>query len=441
MYQSALDLIDSGKIDQAIQILKRCVEISLDSTNALLTLARLYVTSSQLSNALESYSQARTVEQFKSKSIAGIAEVHRLQGHAEYAYQFIQKELSSNKPCISIVLSLSDICLELGRYPEAIKAIEDLLNISTAIPVYKKKNLLHTPGKLYDKDKKYDKAFHYHKAANELTSSQYNRLQFQQRISNIQSVYSNTFPKSCNLSTIKNNQPVFIIGMPRSGTTLIEQILSCHTQIHAAGELLTVQQLVAGMCKGQYPKQMQNISPQTLSNSAQFYIDKECSKRHKYTTDKMPHNYLYLGVIHQLFPNSKIINIKRNPIDTCLSIYFQYFNDTHRYATNLSNIAHHYAGYNNLINHWKKQFPENIITVNYEDIINHTQQETTRILEFLDLKWQDRCLEHYKSKRHVLTASQQQVNKPIYNKSIDRWKSYKPYIKPLLSELKSFDLI
>ena len=131
----------------------------------------------------------------------------------------------------------SEICLELGLYFEAIQNIEDLLNNKDLKSIDDKKNLLHTLGKLYDKSKKYDKAFQAHQAANELTVSQYNAQQFQHRLSKIQSTYSNEFIKSCRYSTIKNNQPVFIVGMPRSGTTLVEQILSCHSQIHAAGEL------------------------------------------------------------------------------------------------------------------------------------------------------------------------------------------------------------
>ena len=168
---------------------------------------------------------------------------------------------------------------------------------------------------------------------------------------------------------------------------------------------------------------------------------KYAQKSHIFTTDKMPHNYLYLGVIHQLFPDSKIINVNRNPIDTCLSIYFQFFNDSHRYATSLSNIAHHYAGHSALMDFWKEQFPEDIIDINYEDVVNNTQHEITRTLDFLGLKWQVSCLQHDKNKRHVLTASQQQVNKPIYKQSIERWKDYEAFISPLLSDLKMYNLI
>ena len=173
------------------------------------------------------------------------------------------------------------------------------------------------------------------------------------------------------------------------------------------------------MCKGRYPEQMSHIDSTTLNSCAQYYINNACSKEHKFTTDKMPHNYLYLGVIHQLFPDSKIINVNRHPVDNCLSIYFQFFNDSHRYATSLSNIAHHYSGHHTLMNYWKKQFSESILDIHYEDIINNTRDEISRILGFLGVNWEENCLQHDKNKRHVLTASQQQVNKPIYTQSIE----------------------
>lgn len=441
LYNTALQLISNENNTQAIQTLQQCVSIDKQETDSLLLLGKIFLQPSQINNALSVYTQAKSIKKFEIEAIVGIAKIHRISKNEEHAYQFIHQEIKSHKPNVDFILALSEICIELGRYSEAIQKIENLLSISNIKSIDKKKNLLHTLGKLYDKDENYEKTFKYHKMANEQTPDQYNPLNFKKTISNIQSTYSNNFLNSCHFSKVKNKQPVFIIGMPRSGSSLIEQILSCHSNIHAAGELSTIQLLIARMCKGQYPKQMRNISSKILSNSTQYYINKVCSKNHVYTTDKMPHNYLHVGVIHQLFPDSKIINISRNPIDNCISIYFQYFNNTHRYATNLSNIAHHYAGYRTLLKHWKDQLPEKIIDIHYEELVNNTQQEITKVLDFLGLEWQEICLHHHKSKRHVITASQQQVNKPIYSQSIKRWKHYEAFISPLLSDLKSHNLI
>jgi tetratricopeptide (TPR) repeat protein len=437
-YQAGLRHAASGDLDQAILALECCVEMDAHFSDAILVLADLYMQNSRLENALRTYQRARSIDKFRGASTAGIARITRIQGNAEDAYRLIREEMQSMRRDTQMVLALSEICLELGRYPEAIREIEEILEERNISSLEDRKNLLHTAGRLYDKNEMYDKAFEYHRAANELTASRYEPAKFQKRISKIREVYSSDVLKYCNDSCNSNHAPIFIVGMPRAGTTLTEQILSCHSDIYAAGERPTIQQLVARMCEGNYPERMAGIEPVSLCWSAQYYIDHVCSDDHLFTTDKMPHNYLYIGVIRQLFPKAKIINVRRDPIDNCLSIYFQYFNSSHRYATNLSHIAHHYAGYDELMNYWKMRYPDNIYDIHYESVVYDTRNEISRLLEYLGLEWQESCLRHHRSKRHVLTASQQQVNKPIYNNSIGRWKNYKTHIASLLSDLRRY---
>lgn len=441
LYQSALQLISRGDCEHASVKLKQCIHLDKYYSDAQILLGKTYIQSFQYEKAIKVFKNACTFDGFKIEAIANIAAIKRLQGHFEDAYQYILEKSKTSNPHFHTSIAFADICIELGLYTEAIANIENLLHKTKVIATPDKKNILHTLGKLYDKDKQYKKAFQCHQRANELTQYSYNAQQYNNRLSTICSIYSDEFLATCNYSNNKSRQPVFIVGMPRSGTTLLEQILSCHSEIHGAGEQPTIQQLVSQTCQGKYPVKMSAINTSTLSNAAQFYLKQVCSSENAITTDKMPHNYLYIGFIHQLFPSAKIINIQRQPIDNCLSIYFQYFNNTHRYATNLSNIAHHYSGYCHLLQHWNTLLPDKIINVQYENIIDDTQVEISKILKFLGLDWQDQCAHHYKNKRHVLTASQQQVNKPIYEQSIDRWKNYDPYITSLITELKSYNLI
>jgi len=440
-YQIALINLHQNDDTQAITNLKKCINININTSNAALVLGETQLRNSQLTEALTTYTSATSLEKIKPEAISGQAKSLRLLGRTQEAYDLIKQDDNiSDHP--SLVLAFSEICIELKYYSEATDKIKSLLSKENISDIEVKRDLLHTLGKLYDKEKKYKESFAAHKDANNLTPHLYKPNNFSQLTSRIKNTYSEDiikcFPKSNNKS---RHQPVFIIGMPRSGTSLLEQILCSHSEVYGAGERNEVQQAISFMCKGGYPEKMRAITSTQLDQAAKFYTDSVCSKKHKYTIDKMPHNYLHIGVIHQLFPESIIINITRDPIDNCLSIYFQYFNNSHRYATKLENIAHHYSRYNMLMDFWKQSFPENLIEIKYENIINNTESEIKNLLNILSLDWEDECLEHYKNKRHVKTASQQQVNQPIYNESVQRWKNYEDDIQSLLTELKSYNLI
>ncbi|MFK5984682.1 MAG: sulfotransferase [Pseudomonadota bacterium] len=438
-YKNAMSSIATGEYRKAIVSLKKCITLDKKATDAILLLAKLYIQTSQLKKALTTYTEAKRIGKFRLKSIAGIATTLRLLDKPEQSYNYLieeSKDLSILPP--SIAISFANTCIETKKHSEAIDKIKETLNTKTNIPINANKNLLHTLGKLYDGISDFESAFNAHKQANELTQDKYHPEQFESLIASIQTTYNEKF--ILNALTSKNiNTPVFIIGMPRSGSTLLEQILSCHTDIYGAGELYTLQDTITKICIGQYPERMRFLEQKTLNTAASYYIKKSQKNNIKYSIDKMPHNYLHVGVIKQLFPHAKIIHIKRNSIDNCLSIYFQYFNDTHNYATNLSNIAHHFSYYNKLLNYWNKVYPNAIIEIQYEELIKNTKIEISKILKHLDLNWQESCLQHTSNNRHVLTASQQQVNKPIYTKSISRWKNYKPYINKLLSELSRYE--
>jgi len=440
-YQIALINLHQNDDAQAIANLTKCINININTFNAVLLLGEAQLRCSLIKEALTTYTSATLLKEFKPEAIAGQAKSLRLLDRTQEAYELIKyNDDVSNHP--SLALAFSEVCIELKRYSEATLKIETLLSNETISDIEVKKNLLHTLGKLYDKEKKYKESFKAHEDANNLTPHLYKPNNFNQLTSRIKSTYTEDFIKNLQKSTIKSkHRPIFIVGMPRSGTSLLEQILCSHSEVYGAGERNEVQQAIASLCKGGYPETMQSITSVQLDLATKFYMDSVCSKNHTYTIDKMPHNYLHVGVIQQLFPESKIINITRDPIDNCLSIYFQYFNNSHRYATKLDNIAHHYSRYNSLVNYWKQLFPENFIEIKYENIIHNTELEIKSLLNMLSLEWKDECLEHYKNKRHVKTASQQQVNKPIYNESVQRWKHYKDDIQSLLAELQSYNLI
>jgi hypothetical protein len=241
---------------------------------------------------------------------------------------------------------------------------------------------------------------------------------------------------------------IFIVGMPRSGTSLVEQILDSHSKVYGAGELGFIKTITEVMQspknESRYPLCMPDLDEKSLTHYANFYINEIetiVDTDAEIIIDKMPHNFVHIGLITQLFPESRIIHCKRNPLDNCLSIYFQNFNDTHSYANRLSSIAHQYKIYADLMKCWDSMLGDKIYTVEYEKLVRDFDAESKLLVAYIGLDWEESCSEFYKNKRHVSTASQAQVIKPIYSTSIERWKNYEEHITELMDKLKEYNLI
>jgi len=247
----------------------------------------------------------------------------------------------------------------------------------------------------------------------------------------------------------QSERPVFIVGLPRSGTTLVEQILAAHGQVHGAGELrdmaLTALVRLPALTGGEktYPDCVQDLAPDAAGKLAAGYLarltdlatkaDKADAKR---VIDKMPFNYLHLGLIHLLFPGARIIHCRRDPRDVGLSCFTTNFTDAHPWTTDLGEIAAYINAYERLMAHWRDVLPEGVMTeIRYEDLVADVEAESRRLVSFIGLRWRKACLDFHNSDRVVTTASRAQVRQPIYAKSVGRWKEYGADLAPLLDAL------
>ena len=237
--------------------------------------------------------------------------------------------------------------------------------------------------------------------------------------------------------------PVFIIGMPRSGTSLVEQILSSHPRIFGGGELKWVvdvvkeTQDVIGSALP-FPDCLNEASQKHCNTLAEHYLMKIAALsdgQSARVTDKMPANFWNLGLISLLFPKGRVIHCQRDPVDTCLSIYFQNFSEGHGFAYDLREIGKAYNLYLQMMEHWGKVLDYPILNINYEELVNNQESVTRRLLDFCDIAWDDKCLQFQDSERMVYTASSDQVRRPIYKSSLSRWKNYQAFLGPLIEEL------
>ncbi|MBT4890261.1 MAG: tetratricopeptide repeat protein [Rhodospirillales bacterium] len=291
---------------------------------------------------------------------------------------------------------------------------------------------------IFDNQEDYSKAFAYMYEANRLKRENYSYDIEDDRklLERIKEVYQPSLLTIENELTVEDETPIFILGMMRSGTSLTEQILASHPDVTGAGELSFLKNIVHESFTRQnkrFPESIKEINDSFKSELASQYLKqlREFSQNSRFITDKMPSNFLYIGLIKQILPNARIIHMQRNPMDTCLSIFSKSFAGIHHYAYDLEELGAYYRLYQNLMDHWREVLPGEILDVNYERLTENPEQEIRRILDFCDLSFNDACLNFHKSERAVITASATQVRKPMYKTAIERWRNYETELEPL----------
>ena len=227
-----------------------------------------------------------------------------------------------------------------------------------------------------------------------------------------------------------SKDPIFIVGLPRSGSTLVEQILSSHSAVEGTMELpnmMNIARKMGNSTKDQtaYPEVISELPEQDLSFLGKSYIEDTQFLRSglPFFIDKMPNNFL-IGLIKLILPNAKIIDARRNPMDTCFSCYKQYFAKGQHFTYDLDDIARYYINYVKLMDHWDATLPDFVYRVNYEKMITNQEEETRKLLKYCELEWDENCLNFHKNKRAVKTASSEQVRQPIYKKGLNHWKNF-----------------
>jgi hypothetical protein len=231
---------------------------------------------------------------------------------------------------------------------------------------------------------------------------------------------------------------VFVLGMPRSGTTLVEQILASHPEVAAGGELAGLQIISRelpfrpGMARP-YPECARDLDPEAAGVLAHDYLDRLARRFPEAAriTDKMPVNFRYLGLIATLFPAARVIHCRRHPLDACFSIYAQGFGDAHAYACDLGDIAFYYRLYERLMDHWRQVLPMPVHAVDYESLTADLETGARSLVDFCGLAWNDRCLKPHETRRRVGTASWSQVRRPVYRSSVERWRRFAPWLGEL----------
>jgi len=297
--------------------------------------------------------------------------------------------------------------------------------------------------RLAEQGQRYDEAFRYLTAANRLARKQthYDVARMEVFFKDTRTVFSREFFARRTGFGLLDRTPIFIVGMMRSGSSLVEQILASHPDVHGAGELTDLKQIIyyfdGALNLQAYPDQVPDLGADQVAARAREYLRRLRDRGGEAlrVTDKMPGNFRYLGMIHLLFPRAKIIHCRRHPLDVCLSCYRLYFSGAHPYAYNLRELGHYYRLYEGLMQHWHNVMPGAIHDIQYESLVADQEAETRRLLDFCELPWHSGCLDFHKSERAVMTASLSQVREPIYHSSLQKWQAYEACLGPLIEAL------
>ena len=294
-------------------------------------------------------------------------------------------------------------------------------------------------GNIHHHRKDFDQAFTHYSAGNGLRrrASGYDATIFTNYVDRLMDVYSESYCQTLQDGGVDSHLPVFVLGMPRSGTTLVEQIIASHPDAHGAGELKTVADFERTIATrheqlGMYPELMPRCDRQTITELASAYVDIQHRRapNAKRVTDKMPDNFMRIGLIKTLLPNAHIIHCERNPLDTCVSNLLHYFAAGNEFAFDQIDLGRFYQDYERLMAHWKGVFPNSMFDVRYEDLVSDQEAVSRKFIDYIELPWDDRCLDFHKHERAVHTFSSQQVRQRIYTSAVSRWKHYEKHLEP-----------
>ncbi len=432
----------AGMYDEAIKVYKKAIDLDPLFEDVYFNIGCAYADSETPDKSIEYFNKVISINPLYAPAHKNLGNVYKDYGEFSKAEHCFREAIKINPAYTEAYRELSSV-VTLDEDDKEVAMMHDLLHLDEANDE-QKMHVAYALGKVYEDMKDYEKSFHYLSKANGFRRNRiaYDAEDVRSMFSEIKLLFNQFFIKNNLKYGSADKTPVFIVGMPRSGSSLIEQILATHSQVFGGGELEYISTLVnkknsipTGL---DYPACVSNISGALISEMATEYLKliRKFSKTATYITDKMPHNFMYIGLIKILFPNAKIIHTKRDPMDNCLSLFKKGFFDGHAYADNLQDLGEYYRMYEDLMNHWHKILSDSIYDIVYEDVVSHQEEETRRLLDYCELPWDENCLSFYKTERKVHTASATQVRSGIYQDSVKLWKRYEKQLQPLKHSLK-----
>jgi tetratricopeptide (TPR) repeat protein len=422
-------LFEFQRFDEAAACYARALAIKPDYREAHLSLSMALRMQGRSTDAEARCRAALAIDPDYPEALTLLGELHADQGQFSEAESLFRRAIHADP---NFPVAYFDIAMhrKMTDDPQWLAKTQTLLG--RRLPLRHAIALNYALGKYFDDTKQYERAFDSYHQANELSKRNapaYDAAGITRHVDTILEDFTASALRESAKHGDPSKRPTFVVGMPRSGTSLTEQILASHPAIFGAGEINYWDDAL----KAHQEAVRAGTGPQAIRTIAGSYLRRvaQLSEAPR-VVDKMPPNFMNLGLIHMALPNARIIHMRRHPIDTCLSIYFQYFLSTHPFANDLGSLTHYYREYLRVMEHWRRVLPPGVILeIPYESLIGEQETWSRRMLAFLDLPWDARCLDFQDTQRVVLTASKWQVRQKLHGTSSGRWRNYQKFVGPL----------
>jgi len=429
--------------DEALDAVQRALDLDPKMTHSWVMKGNILTRASRHEESLEAYQQALTLSPRSAGALSQIGHVLKTIGRQEAAIETFRRCIKAHPGFGEAYWSLAN--LKTFEFSE--DEVEIMLRMveDTNLPDETRVNFLVSLGKHYENEKDYDRAFEHYRRGNDLRRQHeiYDPVQTQVVHDRIIEVFSPEFFQERGGWGNPDPSPILIVGLPRSGSTLIEQILASHSMVEGTMELPDLSRVINNLSRRgprgvEYPEAAENLDEEGAAKLGKAYIDSTMRYRtgKVYFIDKMPNNFSSIGFLHLILPNAKVIDARRHPLDSCLGSYKQLFFKGQSFTYEQFELGHYYLQYRRIMDHWHDVLPGKVLEIQYEQMVTDQENQTRRLLEYCGLPWEDQCLRFYETDRAINTASSEQVRQPIYTKAINFWRNYEPHLGELIETLE-----
>lgn len=469
-YLATVYLEQDQNLGDAEALLRRVTQLAPEFTPGWIDLGQTLIKCNKRMEAIDAFKQATVLSPENFTAWVQLASANSTAGYPEKALKEYRKAIELNPQAPNAQMCYGHVLKTLGDQPASLCAYREAIHLKADfgqaywsmanLKIFKfeetevaametqlensglkqdtEVHFRFALGKAYEDLKDYDKAWHYYHSGNELKRQlvEYDPVANHDRHEAVRAYFTRELLSEAEGNGYPDQGPIFIVGLGRSGSTLVEQILASHSQVEGTEELAVLGKLSDTIGRyrndgARYPEALDHLQPHNWRSLGLKYLNE--AKRYRMTnkpifTDKFPNNYPFVGFLHLILPNAKIINARRHPLDSCLGNYKQLFGRGQNFTYDMLDLSEYYSEYAQMMDHWNEVLPGKVLDVHYEEVVTDLEGQVARILEYCDLPFEEQCVRFHETERAVKTASSEQVRQPIYTGALGKWRKYKSHL-------------